>query len=152
MVRNRMNKKTKSDDKTNQPAMALLHHWNKFFLFMTSPTDPSNLAVLRILFGECHKICKSDLPTLKVWTWDNLGYKLMSSKSGLQISWWIKMTDLSTYSGRIKQYNLLIEKVRAQNGIEKCHIRDASWARNTLNRYFVILLPSWDCFLVHRQV
>lgn len=152
MVRNRMNKKTKSDDKTNQPAMALLHHWNKFFLFMTSPTDPSNLAVLRILFGECRKICKSDLPTLKVWTWDNLGYELMSSKSGLQISWWIKMTDLSTYSGRIKQYNLLIEKVRAQNGIEKCHIRDASWARNTLNRYFVILLPSWDCFLVHRQV
>ena len=65
-MRNRMNKKDKSDDKTYQQAMALLHHWNKFLLFMTSPTDPSNLAVLRILFGECHKICKSDLLTLKV--------------------------------------------------------------------------------------
>jgi len=50
-MRNRMNKKNKSDDKINQPAMALLHHWNKFLLFMASPTDPSNLAVLRILFG-----------------------------------------------------------------------------------------------------
>ena len=26
--------------------------WNKFMMFMTSPADPSNLAVLRIMFGK----------------------------------------------------------------------------------------------------
>lgn len=42
-------KKEHCDEK--QLSMAHLTYWNRFTLFMTSPTDPSNLAVLRILFG-----------------------------------------------------------------------------------------------------
>ena len=50
----RMGKKTTVEqDEKSQSAMA--EHsslWNRFLLFMISPTDPSNLAVLRIIFGK----------------------------------------------------------------------------------------------------
>ena len=46
-------KTTVEQDEKRQSAMA--EHsslWNRFLLFLTSPTDPSNLAVLRIIFGK----------------------------------------------------------------------------------------------------
>jgi len=46
-------KTTVEQDEKSQSAMA--EHsslWNRFLLFMISPTDPSNLAVLRIIFGK----------------------------------------------------------------------------------------------------
>lgn len=76
------------------------------------------------------------MPTITVWTWDNLGYELIASQSGLQISWWIKMTDLWTYIQVESSSIILFEKVRAESSIEKCHIRDASWARNALKQVF----------------
>ena len=45
---NKMDKKT-APEKVEKSQSSLL---NRFFQFMTSPTDPSNLAVIRILFGK----------------------------------------------------------------------------------------------------
>lgn len=46
--KNKMDKKT-APEKVEKTQSSLL---NRFFQFMTSPTDPSNLAVIRILFGK----------------------------------------------------------------------------------------------------
>ena len=41
------------EEKKSHPAMNEQSSlWNKFLLFMLSPADPSNLAVLRIIFGK----------------------------------------------------------------------------------------------------
>ena len=40
------------EDKKSQATITEPSLWNKFMLFMTSPADPSNLAVLRIMFGK----------------------------------------------------------------------------------------------------
>ena len=49
----RMGKKTTmEEEKKSQATMTESSLWNKFMMFMTSPTDPSNLAVLRIMFGK----------------------------------------------------------------------------------------------------
>ena len=49
----RMGKKTiMEEEKKSQATMTESSLRNKFMLFMTSPTDPSNLAVLRIMFGK----------------------------------------------------------------------------------------------------
>ena len=45
---NKMDKKT-APEKVEKSQSSLL---NRFFQFMTSPADPSNLAVIRILFGK----------------------------------------------------------------------------------------------------
>ena len=48
-----MDKKAAAEqDEKSSSTMACSSLWNRFLLFMTSPTDPSNLAVLRIIFGE----------------------------------------------------------------------------------------------------
>ena len=49
----RMGKKTTmEEEKKSQATMTESSLWIKFMMFMTSPTDPSNLAVLRIMFGK----------------------------------------------------------------------------------------------------
>ena len=49
----RMGKKTiMEEEKKSQATTTESSLWNKFMMFMTSPTDPSNLAVLRIMFGK----------------------------------------------------------------------------------------------------
>lgn len=40
------------EEKKSQATITEPSLWNKFMLFMTSPADPSNLAVLRIMFGK----------------------------------------------------------------------------------------------------
>ena len=40
------------EEKKSQATMTQSNLWNKFLTFMTSPVDPSNLAVLRIMFGK----------------------------------------------------------------------------------------------------
>lgn len=49
----RMGKKaTMEEDKKCETTMTESSLWNKLMIFMTSPADPSNLAVLRIMFGK----------------------------------------------------------------------------------------------------
>ena len=49
----RMGKKVIMDEeKKSQATLTQSSLWNKLMIFMTSPADPSNLAVLRILFGK----------------------------------------------------------------------------------------------------
>jgi len=40
------------EEKKSQTTVTQSSLWNKLMAFMTSPTDPSNLAVLRIMFGK----------------------------------------------------------------------------------------------------
>lgn len=49
----RMDEKVTMEEKKNSQATKTQSSiWNKFMMFMTSPADPSNLAVLRIMFGK----------------------------------------------------------------------------------------------------
>lgn len=43
---------TMEEDKKCETTMTESSLWNKLMIFMTSPADPSNLAVLRIMFGK----------------------------------------------------------------------------------------------------
>jgi len=45
-------KNTMEEEKKSQTALTQPSLWNKLMMFMTSPADPSNLAVLRIMFGK----------------------------------------------------------------------------------------------------
>lgn len=45
-------KATMEEDKKCETTMTESSLWNKLMIFMTSPADPSNLAVLRIMFGK----------------------------------------------------------------------------------------------------
>ena len=40
------------EDNKSHSTMAQPSLWNKFLQYMTSPVDPSNLGVVRILFGK----------------------------------------------------------------------------------------------------
>ena len=40
------------EEKKSQSTVAQSSLWNRFLVYMTSPVDPSNLGVIRILFGK----------------------------------------------------------------------------------------------------
>ena len=43
---------TMKEEKESQCTVAQSSLWNRFLMYMTSPVDPSNLGVIRILFGK----------------------------------------------------------------------------------------------------
>ena len=47
-----MGKKASVEEDKSHSTMAEPGLWNKFMQYMTSPVDPSNLGVVRILFGK----------------------------------------------------------------------------------------------------
>lgn len=58
MQTSKMSKQTGAErDEKGHSDTAHLSYRKRFLLFMTSPADPSNLAVLRIAFGENFYIC-----------------------------------------------------------------------------------------------
>ena len=67
-----MDKKTvMEEEKRSQATITESSLWNKFMLFMTSPADPSNLAVLRIMFGkvvEVYFFVSVHSRTLLIWS------------------------------------------------------------------------------------
>ena len=68
----RMGKKTiMEEEQKSQATMTESSLWNKFMMCMTSPTDPSNLAVLRIMFGkvvEVYFFVSVHRRTLLIWS------------------------------------------------------------------------------------